>query len=96
MTKAPILAVCWFAWVEQVSDSPEGWPELVPPDARNLGSRMPILDGCEAFLIASRLPVHRWGHGRFTIDVSFHPLASTGHCSLHTIDIATWRVSEGA
>lgn len=95
-TGAPILAVCWFAWVIQLGEWSEEWPEFLPPDERNLGPRMPIVDSCDAFLIASRLPIERRGYGRFSIDVSFHPLASKGHCSLHTIDAATWRVSEGA
>jgi len=94
--EAPILAVHWFFSIARPgewSDDPAICP---PPDQVSLGHNIPMLEYCDAFLIVNRLPVEWWKDRRFTIDVSFHPRASTGDCSCHTIDASTWRVQEGA
>ena len=93
---APILAVCWFAWVTQLSPLSDDWPVFVPPGQTELGPMMPVLDFCDAFLVSSPLPLRDPRFPPFAINVSFHPRTSTGCSSCHTIDRLTWRLEDGA
>ena len=96
--RVPVLAACPFAWLTQLNAVSDPDPLYVPPDQTNLGPLMPILDFCDAFLVASPLFLARQGrrYTRIDVRVEFHPRASTGSCSCHTIDHLTGRVHDGA
>jgi len=93
----PILAGCPVAWAtEWPADAPELTSGFLPPSQRDLGPLVPILDHCHAALFASELPQLARREWRIRIDVAFHPRASRGSSTCHTIDRLSGRITDGA
>ena len=95
--RVPILAGCPVAWAtEWPSPTPDLMPGFFPPSQQNLGPMVPILDHCDAVLFASEMPQLAKRESRIAIDVGFHPRASRGSSTCHTIDRLTGRITDGA
>jgi hypothetical protein len=93
----PILAGCSVAWATEWGPlSPELTRGFLPLSQRDLGALVPILDHCDAALFASELPQLVKREWRVSIDVAFHPRASRGSSTCHTIDRGTGRITDGA
>ncbi len=92
---APILAACGLTWCRAAGGWTAPWSEGIRSQA-DLGPLVPLLRYCDCCLLGHGFPLEQARFLRLAIDVEFHPRASRGSNSCHTVDRLTGRITPGA